>query len=567
MSHVIDPALLQQQQHQIIANDEDGNYLDPGLTTQVSQTGIPHHNHLNFDAPVLATQQPSFQVPVPSPIQVPVSVPVPTLSAPVSSHDSVTVTTMEIDSQEGQELTATGEIMNVNEGGNGNGEEEERREVDQLTTEVVSPPPADETQDPPPPPSEEGSSKGIRSRSGRTVRPPKRTLEELSTSRRTRQKVSSTTTDSNSSTGPKKRGRPRKNKDGDATATPQEEEEEQEKEQEQEKDKDKEKEGGEGEGEGETNKAHKPHKIPDWVLSGIHVGGPRNLVEPPKKKAMRNSGLVDRRTGAYIKGPLAKIAGNGSEGEDLGQAPYENTPFRQNENEEIERQQQNDDEGNGDGEGGTSTRGEGEGEGEGVDNNNGALQKRKRLPRIPTPPPGTRPWPDFYPDPDYDIIPPHTCAVLRVWGISPSKLLVPARGQPCPFSPRVESKANPYGYCKGIMEWNKSLWERHVFIHLPDKLKPYWQCPVCKRTFARKDSFKRHFGNGKWVKEKAAAKAKAKDKNGKKKKGKKKGKEKEQDEEEEVGEMGSKCWVEGNLAEIPESEWTERFLVETIIVK
>jgi hypothetical protein len=57
------------------------------------------------------------------------------------------------------------------------------------------------------------------------------------------------------------------------------------------------------------------------------------------------------------------------------------------------------------------------------------------------------------------------------------------------------------------------------------------------RTFARKDSFKRHFGL-----------------------------KKEGDEGVIVGE-GGKCWAEGNLAGIPEGEWASKWLFEPVVVR
>jgi hypothetical protein len=285
--------------------------------------------------------------------------------------------------------------------------------------------------------------------------------------------------------------------------------------------------------------------------------------------------------------------------------------------------------------------------------------------RPPTPPSPSRitPIDPSIPDPPYELIPYESCVTLRKWGINPRDLMIPERGRGCPFSgmgvvggggsggggignadeeeddekgkgksskkgtkggkfspstsltsaapatasasasaPLPGHSANPPSgppppslipiqLCKNRIDWNRSSWERHVFSHLPEKLKPYWQCPVCMRTFARKDSFKRHFGPGaiggggggegdpnpsnagvSSVGGGGAgagggrAKGKGKGKKGAKGKGAAAAASAGQGEEGPGG-PEVKCWEEGNLGSIPENEWARRWLVEPVVVR
>jgi len=87
-----------------------------------------------------------------------------------------------------------------------------------------------------------------------------------------------------------------------------------------------------------------------------------------------------------------------------------------------------------------------------------------------------------YPDPP--SVPPESCRKLREHGINPHWLIKPPLGTPCHW--RAQS-------CSTMrVDWRPGDWERHLQTHLPDDLKPYWDCPGCMKTFNRKDSFKRH---------------------------------------------------------------------------
>ena len=84
------------------------------------------------------------------------------------------------------------------------------------------------------------------------------------------------------------------------------------------------------------------------------------------------------------------------------------------------------------------------------------------------------------------IITPESCNVLRLAGVDPRWCILPERGVICPWGAKK-------GQCRSRADWNKSSWERHLYGHLPEDLRPYWQCSSCRRRFARRDSFKRHF--------------------------------------------------------------------------
>lgn len=87
------------------------------------------------------------------------------------------------------------------------------------------------------------------------------------------------------------------------------------------------------------------------------------------------------------------------------------------------------------------------------------------------------------------------------------------------------------------------------------------------RTFARKDSFKRHFGlkkdGGKGGEEGEEGEDDDEEASGRKRR---KGKGKGGKLGDGAGD-GGKCWEEGNLAGIPELLWASKWLFEPIVVR
>ncbi|KZS94915.1 hypothetical protein SISNIDRAFT_494802 [Sistotremastrum niveocremeum HHB9708] len=128
--------------------------------------------------------------------------------------------------------------------------------------------------------------------------------------------------------------------------------------------------------------------------------------------------------------------------------------------------------------------------------------------------------------------PPRTVEVLRMLGIDPRLVVLPEKKGGCPWmvstapvtksaSTSNPSSSTPPGPsssstlasgtahstthdsepdlslpCPHLEKtgWTWISWHRHLTGHLPDILRPFWKCPICKCVFARQDSFKRHFG-------------------------------------------------------------------------
>ncbi|KZT32234.1 hypothetical protein SISSUDRAFT_1055788 [Sistotremastrum suecicum HHB10207 ss-3] len=155
------------------------------------------------------------------------------------------------------------------------------------------------------------------------------------------------------------------------------------------------------------------------------------------------------------------------------------------------------------------------------------------IPLFPSAPPALT-IPPYPPPFEYEPShpPPRTVEVLRMLGIDPRLVVLPEKKGGCPWmvstapvtksaSTSNPSSSTPPGPsssstlasgtahstthdsesdlslpCPHLEKtgWTWISWHRHLTGHLPDILRPFWKCPICKCVFARQDSFKRHFG-------------------------------------------------------------------------